>query len=140
MKSRYVEIPKTSEAYYVAAAWTVHHLHQKDRGIGRRDCRYFGFDVLRLSGDRIIERVSQGGGANVLLYPMSDGRKEWQTLVKLVLDVEDVEGFCRTSKDHGLVFRSIHHADSYCLANTEGPAFVHGTISLQKADNTSSPA
>jgi predicted enzyme related to lactoylglutathione lyase len=83
---------------------------------------HFGFDVLRLEGDRIIELVSQGAGANILLYPMSAGRKEEQTLVKLVFDVEDVERFCHKAKERGLLFGSIHHADGYCFANAKDPA------------------
>lgn len=85
-------------------------------------CRHFGFDVLHLEGDRIVELISQGTGANILLHPMSDGRKEGQTLIKLVFDVEDVEGFCRASKDQGLQFGSIHHADGYSFANAKDPA------------------
>lgn len=85
-------------------------------------CRHFGFEELRLEGDRIVELVSPGGGANILLHPMSDGRKEGQTLVKLVFDVEDVEAFCRASKEQGLHFGSIHRADGYCFANAKDPA------------------
>lgn len=85
-------------------------------------CQHFGFDVLRLEGDRIIELVPQSGGAHIFLYPMSPGRKEGQTLVKLVFDVEDVAGFCRDAKARGLLFGSIHQADGYCFANTKDPA------------------
>jgi hypothetical protein len=81
--------------------------------------QHFGFEVLRLVGDRIVELVSQGTGMNILLYPMSAGRKEGQTLVKLVFDVE---GFCRDAKERGLLFGSIHRADGYCFANTKDPA------------------
>ena len=85
-------------------------------------CKHFGFEVLRLEGDRIVELVSQGTGANILLHPISDVRKEGQTLVKLVFDVEDVEEFCRVSKDQGLQFGSIHRADVYSFANAKDPA------------------
>jgi predicted enzyme related to lactoylglutathione lyase len=85
-------------------------------------CTHFGFEVLRLKGDRIVELIPQGAGANILLYPMPEGRKEGQTLVKLVFDVKDVEGFCRDAKDRGLLFGSIHHADGYCFTNTKDPA------------------
>lgn len=85
-------------------------------------CRHFGFEELRLDGDRIVELVSQDGGGNILLYPMSPGRKEGQTLVKLVFDVEDVEGFCRDARERGLNFGSIHQADGYCFSNAKDPA------------------
>ena len=85
-------------------------------------CQHFDFDMLQLDGDRVVELMSRGSGANILLHPVSNGRKEGQTLVKLVFDVEDVEGFCRQSKEHGLVFGSIHSADGYSFANTKDPA------------------
>ncbi len=91
--------------------------------------KHFGFEVLRLEDDRIVELVSQGTGANILLHPMSEGRKEGQTLVKLVFDIEDVEAFCRLSKDRGLQFGSIHHADGYSFANAKDPAKNNISIS-----------
>ena len=84
--------------------------------------QHFGFEVLRLDRDRIVELVPQAGGAHILLYPMSPGRKEGQTLVKLVFDVVDVEGFCRDAKARGLLFGSIHQADGYSFANAKDPA------------------
>ena len=85
-------------------------------------CKFFDYEILRLEGDRIVELVSQNGGGNILLHPMSAGRKEGQTLVKLVFDVEDVEAFCRDSERRGLKFGSIHQADGYCFANAKDPA------------------
>lgn len=92
-------------------------------------CRHFGFEVLRLNGDRIVELISQVSGANILLHPMSEGRKEGQTLVKLVFDVDDVESFCRTAKERGLTFGSIHKADGYIYANAKDPAKNSVTVS-----------
>lgn len=85
-------------------------------------CQHFGFEVRRLEGDRIVELVSQGGGANILLHPMSKARKEGQTLVKLVFDAEDVEAFCHAAKARGLLFGPIHQADGYSFANAKDPA------------------
>lgn len=85
-------------------------------------CKHFGFEVLRLDGDRIVELIAPQSGANIMLHPMSKGRKEGQTLVKLVFDVEDVAGFCEASKERGLVFGAMHHADGYCFANAKDPA------------------
>jgi len=84
--------------------------------------KHFGFEVLRLEDDRIVELVTQGTGGNILLHPMSPGRKDGQTLVKLVFDVEDVEEFCRSSETRGLKFGTIHRADGYCFANAKDPA------------------
>jgi len=85
-------------------------------------CKHFGFEQLRLEGDRIVELVAQGSGANILLHSLAGGRKEGQTLVKLVFDVEDVEAFCRLSAKRGLEFGAIHRADGYCFANAKDPA------------------
>ena len=90
--------------------------------------KHFGFEVLRLEGDRIIELVAQGPGGNILLHPLATGRKEGQALVKLVFGVEDVEAFCRNSEKHGLKFGTIHRADGYCFANAKDPA--KNTISV----------
>lgn len=85
-------------------------------------CTHFGFEELRLEGDRIVELIAPEGGANIMLYPMSQGRKEGQTLVKLVFDVEDVEGFCQEALERGLKFGPIHQADGYSFANAKDPA------------------
>ncbi len=92
-------------------------------------CKHFGFEELRFEGDRIVELVSQGSGSNILLHPLSAGRKEGQTLVKLVFDVEDVEAFCLYSKAHGLEFGSVHDADGYSFANTKDPAMNSVSVS-----------
>jgi len=85
-------------------------------------CRHFGFEERRLPDDRIVELVSPDSGANIMLYPMSKGRKGGQTLIKLVFDVADVKGFCRKAKKRGLEFGPIHQADGYCFANAKDPA------------------
>ena len=85
-------------------------------------CKHFGFEQLRLEGDRIVELISHDGAANILLHPMSPGQKEGQTLMKLVFDVADVNEFCRASEEKGLRFGPIHQADEYCFANAKDPA------------------
>ncbi|MEL6377461.1 MAG: VOC family protein [Pseudomonadota bacterium] len=85
-------------------------------------CRHFGFDIRRIEGDRIVELVAQGTGCNILLHPMSPKRKDGQTLVKLVFDVEDVDAYCRDAEKRGLKFGKIHRADGYSFANAKDPA------------------
>ena len=85
--------------------------------------KHFGYDILRLDGDRIVELIAPAqGGMNIMLHPMSPGRKEGQTLAKLVFDVEDVPGFCAAAAKRGLTFGPIHQADGYCFANAKDPA------------------
>lgn len=83
--------------------------------------KHFGFKVLRLPGDKIVELVAQGGGANLMIHPAAKGVKTGQVTVKLVFDVEDVSGFCERSARDGLVFNSLHPADGYCYANAKDP-------------------
>lgn len=84
--------------------------------------KHFGFDILRIEGDRIVELVAEEGGGNILLHPMPASRKDGQTVVKLVFDVEDVESFCRDAEKRGLKFGTIHHAQGYSFANAKDPA------------------
>lgn len=85
-------------------------------------CTHFGFDELRLKGDRIVELVPQNGGAHIMLHPMNKGRKEGQTLVKIGFSVQDVEAFCEQAMVRGLKFGPIHRADGYIYANAKDPA------------------
>ena len=83
--------------------------------------KHFGFKVLRLPGDKIVELVAQGGGANIMIHAAAKGVKTGQVTVKLVFDVEDVSGFCERSARNGLVFSSPHPADGYSYANGKDP-------------------
>jgi hypothetical protein len=47
--------------------------------------KHFGFKVLRLPGDRIVELVAQNGGANIMIHAAAKGVKTEQVTVKLVL-------------------------------------------------------
>ena len=61
-------------------------------------CTHFGFHERRLDGDRIVELVPRAGGAHIMLHPMGEGRKEGQTLVKLVFDGQNNHvGYLRVS-------------------------------------------
>ena len=82
---------------------------------------HFGFGVLRLPGDRIVELVATAGGANLMVHPAAKGVKAGQVTVKLVFDVEDVAGFCEASARKGLVFGKVHPADGYAYANAKDP-------------------
>jgi catechol 2,3-dioxygenase-like lactoylglutathione lyase family enzyme len=83
--------------------------------------RHFGFQVLRLTGDRIVELVALSGGANIMVHAAAKGVKTDQVTVKLVFDVEDVLGFCEKSARNGLVFSAEHPADGYSYANAKDP-------------------
>ena len=80
-------------------------------------CGTFGFEVLRMPGDRIVELRHPGGGAAILLHPAGKAQKMGQVLVKLVFDVEDVAGFAAVHP----VFGGVHQVDGYCFANGKDP-------------------
>ncbi|MCW2307244.1 VOC family protein [Rhodobium gokarnense] len=82
---------------------------------------HFGFQAVRLTGDRIVELVARNGGANIMLHQAARGQRSGQSTVKLVFDVEDVEAFCRHCAENGLEFGPIHKADGYCFANAKDP-------------------
>jgi len=83
--------------------------------------KHFGFEVLRLPGDRIVELVARGGGANIMVHPAAKGVRTGQVTVKLVFDVEDISAFRAESARHGLSFGPEHPADGYSYANAKDP-------------------
>jgi len=85
-------------------------------------CRHFGFEEVRIEGDRIVELRPQAAGASILLHSAAKGQKEGQSLVKLVFDVMDVPTFCAEAKERGLVFGPVHDADGYSFANAKDPS------------------
>ena len=83
--------------------------------------KHFGFQVLRLPGDRIVELVALSGGADIMVHAAAKGLRTGQVTVKLVFDVEDVSGFCERSAGNGLKFSAEHLADGYSYANAKDP-------------------
>lgn len=83
--------------------------------------KHFGFQVLRLPGDRIVELVARTGGANIMVHAAAKGIRAGQVTVKLVFDVEDVSAFCKTSAGNGLIFSAEHMANGYSYANAKDP-------------------
>ncbi|MDQ2092819.1 VOC family protein [Rhodalgimonas zhirmunskyi] len=84
--------------------------------------RYFGYEVHRQDGDRIVELRPPASGAVLMLHPAAKGQRQGQSLVKLVFDVKDVEAFCAAAKADGLTFGPIHKAEGYLFANAKDPS------------------
>lgn len=84
--------------------------------------QHFGYVVKELPGDRIVELLPETDGVVIMLHPAAKSQKEGQALIKLVFDIEDVDGFCRLAKAKGLDFGAIHQADGYTFANTKDPS------------------
>ena len=83
---------------------------------------HFGFKAHREEGDRIVELINPGGGANLMLHLAAKGQKKGQSNVKLVFDVEDVEAFAADRAKGGLEFGALHKADGYVFANARDPS------------------
>jgi len=83
--------------------------------------KHFGFRAMRLPGDRIVELTSPDGGAHLMIHQAAKGQRSGQSIIKLVFDVEDVEGFCRRAAEDGLEFGAVHKADGYLFANAKDP-------------------
>jgi catechol 2,3-dioxygenase-like lactoylglutathione lyase family enzyme len=83
--------------------------------------KHFGFEILRLEGDRIVELIGPKRGANLLIHAAAKSVKTGQVTVKLVFDVEDVEGFAAGAAKNGLKFGAPHKGDGYLFANAKDP-------------------
>ncbi|WP_119392434.1 VOC family protein [Taklimakanibacter lacteus] len=84
--------------------------------------KFFGFKASREAGDRIVELVPANGGARLMIHQAGRAQKAGQSQVKLVFDVEDVEGFCALAAKNGLVFSALHQGEGYVFANARDPA------------------
>ena len=83
--------------------------------------KYFGFQTTGEVIEGLIELTSTAGGASILIHQAAKSVKLGQVGVKLMFNVQDVEGFKKRSAELGLVFGSTHHANGYSFANTKDP-------------------
>ncbi len=83
---------------------------------------FFEYTAHHDDTDRIVELRPATTGLTLLLHPAAKSQKDGQSLVKLVFDVENVEGFCRDMAVRGLEFGPIHRGDGYAFANTKDPS------------------
>ncbi len=82
----------------------------------------FGYRPIRHSDDRIVELQPPEDGLVLMLHPAGKGQHEGQALVKLVFDVEDVEGYRARLIDQGIAVGPIHNAGGYQFANAKDPS------------------
>src|ERR1700761_2745144 len=83
--------------------------------------KHFGFQTLRLPGDRIVELVALSGGANIMVQAGAKGVKKGLMTEKLVYAVEYVSGFCKRTARNWLMFSVEHLAYGYSYANAKAP-------------------
>lgn len=82
-------------------------------------CTHFGYSEKRDPADRIVELVPEQGRIPLLLHPAAKSMRDGQASVKLVFDVEDVEGFKAASS---IAFGAVHRADGYIYTNAKDPS------------------
>nr|WP_256572710.1 VOC family protein [Pseudomonas sp. NFACC08-1] len=83
--------------------------------------RHFGFTSQRKTDDRVTELSPANGGAILMVHPAGKAVKTGQVTVKLVFDLQDVEGFKAKCLAQGLRFGATHRADGYSFANAKDP-------------------
>lgn len=83
--------------------------------------RYFGFEALIDEVGGMIELTSPAGGLAIFIHQAGKTVKLGHAGIKLVFDVQDIEGFKRESAERGLVFGSTHQAQGYSFANAKDP-------------------
>jgi predicted enzyme related to lactoylglutathione lyase len=84
---------------------------------------HFGYSHRPDPDDRIHELTpASGDGATILLHVAGKGRRQGQTLVKLVFDVEDVAAAREAMIAQGVEVGPIHDAGDYGFANLTDPS------------------
>lgn len=83
--------------------------------------RYFGFVATHDPDDRLIELTPPAGGVVLMLHKAAKSVKTGQVTVKLVFDIEDIDGFKEHCLSQGLAFGSTHQANGYSFANAKDP-------------------
>ena len=83
---------------------------------------HFGYRAIVDPADRIVELNPDAGGTVLLLHPLAKGRKEGQTLIKLVFDVADVAAVRARLIAAGVEVGPVHEVPGYAFANLKDPA------------------
>lgn len=83
---------------------------------------HFAFSARPQVQDDLIELVAADGKLSLLLHPASKGHRTGQSCIKIVFDVEDIEGFKKKALKNGLKFGTTFKGDGYEFANARDPA------------------
>jgi len=84
-------------------------------------CMHFGFASSLEVVEGLIELRATKGGAGLLIHQAAKSVKLGQAGVKLMFDVEDIEGFKQMAAAKGLAFGATHQANGYAFANAKDP-------------------
>jgi predicted enzyme related to lactoylglutathione lyase len=83
---------------------------------------HFGFRALPQRQTDLLEVTSTSGQFSLLLHQASKGHRVGQSCIKLVFDVEDIDGFKAEAEKEGLVFGETYKGEGYEFANARDPA------------------
>ncbi|MEM6309209.1 MAG: VOC family protein [Pseudomonadota bacterium] len=83
---------------------------------------HFGFDVIEREGDRITELIHPNGGMRILLHKAANSQKMGQALVKLGMDVRDIEGLRTRFIAAGIKVGPCHDGIGYLYCNLKDPS------------------
>ena len=84
--------------------------------------KHFGFVRAPQSHADLIEIGSANGTFSLLLHAASKGHRIGQSCIKIVFDVDDIEGFKRQAARKGLRFGMTYKGTGYEFANARDPA------------------
>jgi predicted enzyme related to lactoylglutathione lyase len=83
---------------------------------------HFGFSQKPPVHDDLIEIVAAPGNFSLLLHQASKGHRAGQSGIKIVFDVDDIEGFKAAAAKKGLKFGITYKGEGYEFANARDPA------------------
>lgn len=84
--------------------------------------RHFGFTPLPRDEADLLELTLPSGTFSLLLHQASKGNRAGQSCIKLIFDVEEVDGFKRKAARQGLKFGITYRSGGYEFANARDPA------------------
>lgn len=84
--------------------------------------KHFGFVRRPQVRDDLIEVKHPDNGFSLLLHQNTKGNRIGQSCIKLVFDVDDIEGFKREAAQNGLKFGATFKGDGFEFANARDPA------------------
>jgi len=84
--------------------------------------KHFGFVQDRSEMPGSLQLVSPVGGCDLMLLQASKGHRMGQSCIKIVFDVEDIEGFKAKCAKEGLKFGTSHPCEGYAYASARDPS------------------
>lgn len=98
--------------------------------------KHFAFESNHLKDEKEIELNPLNGGMQIIILQADKSTKRGQVIMKLVFDVEDIEGFVAKAKLEGLDFK-LHKANGYFYANAKDPEKNNVQVSARAYRNKS---